>query len=70
MMSKANEVAVEINYDDLIPNNVDLSNDAKLKKALERWQPKYVDWWNEAGPEDTKDLEVYLRTAVGVDPKG
>ncbi len=39
MMSKANEVAVEINYDDLIPNNVDLSNDAKLKKALERWQP-------------------------------
>ena len=70
MMSTANEVAVEVNYDDLIPNNVDLSNDAKLKKALERWQPKYVDWWNEAGPEDTKDLEVYLRTAVGVDPKG
>lgn len=70
MSAVMNEVAVEVNYDDLIPNNVDLSNDAQLKKALERWQPKYVEWWNEAGPEDAKDLEVYLRTAVGVDPKG
>jgi len=61
---------VEVNYDDLIPNNVDLSTDARLKKALESWQPKYIDWWNEAGPEDTSDFEVYLRTAVGVDPQG
>lgn len=67
-MSK--EAIVEVNYDDLIPNNVNLSSDPKLKKALESWQPKYIDWWNEAGPEETKDLEVYLRTAVGVDPKG
>ena len=64
------DAVVEINYDDLIPNNVDLSSDARLKKALESWQPKYIDWWNEAGPEETKDMEVYLRTAVGVDPKG
>jgi benzoyl-CoA 2,3-dioxygenase component B len=71
-MSQANQedVKVEVNYDDLIPNNVDLSNDARLKKALETWQPKYIDWWNEAGPEDTREFEVYLRTAVGVDPKG
>ena len=61
---------VEVNYDEQIPNNVDLANDAKLRKALERWQPKYVDWWNEAGPEETQKHEVYLRTAVGVDPKG
>ncbi|PCI21102.1 benzoyl-CoA 2,3-epoxidase subunit BoxB [Candidatus Wolfebacteria bacterium] len=64
------DAIVEVNYDELIPNNVDLSSDTKLKKALESWQPKYIDWWNEAGPEETKDLEVYLRTAVGVDPKG
>ena len=70
MSTTADDVSVEVNYDELIPNNVDLANDAQLKKALERWQPKYVEWWNEAGPEDTKDLEVYLRTAVGVDPKG
>ena len=64
------EAIVEVNYDELIPNNVDLKNDAQLKKALERWQPKYLDWWNEAGPENSNDLEVYLRTAVGVDPQG
>lgn len=64
------EAIVEVNYDELIPNNVNLSDDAQLQKALERWQPKYLDWWNEAGPEDTADFEVYLRTAVGVDPKG
>jgi len=64
------DAIVEVNYDELIPNNVDLSNDARLKKALESWHPKYIDWWNEAGPEDTQELEVYLRTAVGVDPKG
>ncbi|MCK5424388.1 MAG: benzoyl-CoA 2,3-epoxidase subunit BoxB [Emcibacter sp.] len=64
------EAVVEINYDELIPNNVDLANDARLKKALEKWQPKYINWWNEAGPEETGKLEVYLRTAVGVDPKG
>jgi len=64
------EAIVEVNYDDLIPNNVDLSNDARLKKALERWQPKFLEWWNETGPDKTSDMEVYLRTAVGVDPKG
>ncbi|NOZ41820.1 MAG: benzoyl-CoA 2,3-epoxidase subunit BoxB [Alphaproteobacteria bacterium] len=64
------EATVEINYDDLIPNNVNLSGDGKLKRALESWQPKYIDWWNKAGPEETGNFEVYLRTAVGVDPAG
>lgn len=64
------EAIVEVNYDELIPNNVDLADDARLKKALESWQPKYIDWWNEAGPEHTQNYDVYLRTAVGVDPKG
>lgn len=61
---------VEVNYDELIPNNVGLADDAKIKKALESWQPKYLDWWNEAGPEDTANMEIYLRTAVGVNLKG
>ena len=60
----------QVSYDDLIPNNVGLGGDLRLKRALESWQPKYIDWWNEAGPEETRDYEVYLRTAVGVDPKG
>ncbi len=64
------EAVVEVNYDELIPNNVDLASDARLRKALESWQPKYIDWWNAAGPVDTHNMDVYLRTAVGVDPKG
>ena len=65
-----NSATVEVNYDDLIPNNVDLSSDRRLKKALEAWHPGYIDWWKDMGPEGFMDAEVYLRTAVGVDPKG
>ena len=61
---------VEVNYDDRIPNNVDLSSDRQLQRALESWQPNYVDWWKEMGPEGFQNAEVYLRTAVGVDPAG
>ena len=61
---------VQVNYDDLIPNNVDLSNDRRLKKALEEWQPNYINWWKDMGPEGFQESDVYLRTAVGVDPKG
>jgi benzoyl-CoA 2,3-dioxygenase component B len=61
---------VEVNYDDLIPNNVDLSSDRALKRAMERWQPKYIDWWKDMGPDGFQDSEVYLRTAVGVDKDG
>jgi len=61
---------VEVNYDDLIPNNVDLASDRALKRAMERWQPKYIDWWKDMGPDGFQDSEVYLRTAVGVDKDG
>lgn len=61
---------VEVKYDDLIPNNVDLSSDRQLLRALEAWHPNYLDWWKEMGPEGFQESEVYLRTAVGVDPTG
>ena len=34
-----------------IPNNVNLSSDRKLQRALEAWQPNFLDWWGgcEAG---------------------
>jgi benzoyl-CoA 2,3-epoxidase subunit B len=66
----AKNAVVEVSYDDLIPNNVDLANDRRLKKALESWHPGYIDWWKDAGPDGFHESEVYLRTAVGVDPKG
>ena len=59
-----------IDYSQRIPNNVDLAHDRALQRALERWQPAFVNWWNETGPANTADLQVYLRTAVSVDRDG
>jgi benzoyl-CoA 2,3-epoxidase subunit B len=53
-----------------IPNNVNLSSDPKLQRALEKWQPHFVDWWLEMGPEGFQQDDVYLRTAISVDPSG
>ncbi len=59
-----------INYSEKIPNNVNLSEDRTLQRALEQWQPNYLNWWNETGPEGSTNFDVYLRTAVSVDPQG
>jgi len=63
-------MSANINYDELIPNNVDLSSDRRLKRALESWHPKYIDWWKSRGPDIYQDKEIYLRTATSVDKKG
>ena len=59
-----------INYSEKIPNNVNLSEDRTLQRALEQWQPNYLHWWQDMGPEGSTDYDVYLRTAVSVDPEG
>lgn len=61
---------MNVDYDGLIPNNVGLSGDARVKKALETWHPGYIDWWKDMGPDGFQEALVYLRTAVSVDPKG
>ena len=61
---------MSIDYSEKIPNNVDLASNKTLQRALEHWQPAYLDWWNEMGPDKTSTAEVYLRTAISVDPKG
>ncbi|MCX5589772.1 benzoyl-CoA 2,3-epoxidase subunit BoxB [Alcaligenes endophyticus] len=61
---------MSINYLDRIPNNVNLSEDRTLQRALEHWQPNYLKWWQEMGPESSQAHEVYLRTAVSVQPDG
>ena len=33
-----------------IPNNVDLAGNKRLQRALEHWQPAYLDWWRDMGP--------------------
>jgi len=59
-----------VNYDTSIPNNVGLSEDRRVLKALEKWHPGYLDWWKTMGPAGFQESLVYLRTAVGVDPEG
>jgi benzoyl-CoA 2,3-dioxygenase component B len=61
---------MSINYSEKIPNNVDLASNKGLQRALERWQPAFLDWWGEMGPDESQTLDVYLRTAVSVEPKG
>src|SRR6185437_10163855 len=62
--------AMAIDYQERIPNNVDLAGNATLQRALEHWQPRFLDWWREMGPSDFLASEVYLRTATSVDAKG
>ena len=59
-----------VDYSVTIPNNVGLASDARVLKALEQWHPGYIDWWNTMGPDGFQTSDVYLRTAVSIDPKG
>jgi benzoyl-CoA 2,3-dioxygenase component B len=61
---------VNVSYDTQIPNNVGLSSDRRVLKALEKWHPGYINWWNDLIPEKFQKSLVYLRTAISVDPKG
>ena len=61
---------VGINYSDKIPNNVNLDEDPRLQRALESWQPEFLNWWKELGPFKALEHDVYLRTAVSVEPSG
>jgi benzoyl-CoA 2,3-dioxygenase component B len=53
-----------------IPNNVHLSDDKRLQRALEEWQPNYINWWKEMGPAGFQEDDVFLRTAISVDEGG
>jgi benzoyl-CoA 2,3-dioxygenase component B len=59
-----------MNLNERIPNNVNLANDKKLQRALEKWLPNYIDWWCEMGPDGFQQKDVWLRTAVDVGSEG
>ncbi len=59
-----------IDYQERIPNNVELGTDRALQRALEHWQPRFLNWWSELGPDGFQAADVYLRTATSVDAKG
>src|SRR3984885_9693204 len=56
-------------YAEKIPNNVDLRDDRRLRRALESWQPNFLSWWESMGPT-LPTHDVYLRTAVNVGREG
>src|SRR4051812_46638486 len=58
-----------VDYSQQIPNNVDLANDRRLQRALEGWQPKFLEWWKTLGPA-LEHKDVYLRTAIAVGRDG
>jgi benzoyl-CoA 2,3-dioxygenase component B len=59
-----------VDFLERIPNNVNLQENRRLLRALEEWQPRFLQWWTEVGPEGYQAKDVYLRTAVSVDAQG
>ena len=53
--------------DEKIPNNVNLAGDKRLQRALEAWQPQFIDWWKQMGPVGWQEADVYLPVAPGGD---
>ena len=45
------ESPMSIDYSQKIPNNVNLASDRTLQRALEQWQPNFIDWWTDIGPD-------------------
>ena len=61
---------MSINYDERIPNNVYLSSDRRLKRALGKLLPRYQSWWNDVGPQVFSNNEIFLRTAISTEAGG
>ena len=41
-----------------------------MQRALESWQPRFLEWWHELGPTMFETNDIYLRTAVAVGQEG
>jgi benzoyl-CoA 2,3-dioxygenase component B len=61
---------MDMTYGERIPNNVRLAENRSLERALEHWQPAFLEWWREMGPDGSHEHDVYLRTAVSVERGG
>ena len=53
-----------IDYNERIPNNVNLAEDKVLQRALEKWQPGFQNWWGGMGPAESSDL-IRERSQLG-----
>ena len=41
---------INVDYREKIPNNVNLTEDRRVLRALEGWHPGYLDCWKPSGP--------------------
>ena len=55
-----------VDYTIKIPNNVNLSDDKALQRALEHWLPNYLTWWREMGPEATSARQTLPQCSSGM----
>ena len=60
----------QIDYSSTIPNNVNLNEDRKIQRALEKWQPAFLNWWDNFGPNWAAKDDIFLRTAVSSNADG
>ena len=58
---------MSIDYSERIPNNVDLAEDRRLQRALESWQPRFLQWWGEMGPTTPAQASAVTFGRVGWD---
>ena len=49
---------------------MELDSDARLQRALQQWQPDFLNWWMGVGPQGWQAHDIYLRTAISVEPGG
>ena len=47
---------MSIDYSEKIPNNVDLASNKTLQRALEQWQPAFLDWWSDMPQRPIKTI--------------
>ena len=55
---------MNVDLDAKIPNNVNLKDDKRLQRALEKWLPQFREWWSDMGPSDFNTNDVYLRNGL------
>src|SRR6266567_1262849 len=55
---------VNVDYSTTIPNNVNLTEDRQVLRALERWHPGYIDWWRTMGPDGFQEVPGEYRAVL------
>ncbi len=59
-----------INYSRRFPTTSTSPTTARCSARSSSGSPNFLDWWGDMGPEGSHGYDVYLRTAVSVDPGG